>query len=224
MEMRYICIHHFGPKGSDPMSKTSSQTEREINEAHKIRWPDFPSQLNGSFIGYNFIIWPDGTIKQYRYIGEETAAQKGHNFDAISICLAGNFTKGVELPTLEQKIKLRGVLQAFINGFSPLDYKGMPGTTVNVAKERILPHRILQPNHTECYGSALSDTWAQDLISTSAVPSVPSTPIIESNEKRDLMTRMISLLKQVGQLLQELLRRKNSEQAPVMGDWYDVRD
>lgn len=206
--MRYIGIHHFGPTGSNPLAKTSTQTEQEINLAHKVRWPDFPSKLNSSFIGYNFIIWPDGTMKQFRYIGEETAAQKGHNFDTISICLAGNFTKGVEMPTIMQKMKLKGVLKEFLANqetyFSKIEHKVYPGTKFDLSKDRIHPHRILQPNHTDCYGSVLSDKWAQELITE----ITPTTPPIETNEKQVLMEKIASLLRQVGQLLQALLNKK----------------
>lgn len=161
MVIKNIAIHHFGPNGASP--KSAHLTEAHINNAHKARWPEFPSELNGSYIGYNFVIYLDGEMKQYRFIGEETAAQKGHNFDTVSICLAGNFTTGVESPTFAQKMKLKNTILALLRN----DLKGMMikhGTSCDFSVDRIYPHRVLQPNHTSCYGNSLPDNWAKNLV------------------------------------------------------------
>ena len=65
-----------------------------------------PSELNGSTIGYNFFCEATGHRTQERYIGEETIAQIGNNWDipqrggTISYCMAGDFR--VEKPTQMQ--------------------------------------------------------------------------------------------------------------------------
>jgi hypothetical protein len=43
-------------------------------------------------------------------------------------------------------------------------YEVVPGTQFDFNLSRILPHRVLQPNHTDCYGNYYSDSWARDLI------------------------------------------------------------
>jgi len=174
MVIKNIAVHNFGPTGTDPLSKSAHLTESNINNAHKNRWPELPSELNGSYIGYNFIIYPDGEMRQYRFIGEETAAQKGHNFDTLSICLAGNFTTGVESPTLTQKMKLKNTILALLRN----DLKGMmikPGTSCDFSVDRIYPHRVLQPNHTSCYGNSLSDNWAKSLVTNEVQISLLTT-------------------------------------------------
>ncbi len=182
-----VGIHHFGPIGTNALSKSAHQVESQINNAHRNRWPDFPSELNSSYIGYNAIIWPDGHMTQYRFVGEETAAQKGHNFDTLSICIAGNFTKGVEVPTFAQTTKLKNVLQGLV------EFQVKPGTTYSFAKERVYPHRVLQPNHTSCYGDSLSDTWARDFV-------------FENDEERKKM--LITLIELYKKMLKLLLDKK----------------
>lgn len=161
-----ICVHHSGGMGSDDTAKSSSLTIGEINRAHQAR--DFNLSEMGYYVGYNAVIFPDGTMVQTRFIGEQTAAAVGSNFDTVHICLLGNFNQGVEVPTWFQQMKLRSVLEALITG-SPgrVDLKIRPGTVLNMSFNAIYPHRVLQPNHTECYGNGLTDTWARDLIKDS---------------------------------------------------------
>lgn len=176
--IKNICIHHYGASADTPLAKTSYLTLEDINQLHKARWPDFPSELNPYlYVGYNMIIFPDGSVSQTRYIGEETAAQKGHNLDTVSICLAGNFTKGAELPTWEQKGKLKSIIFALIqNQPDRVGLKVKSGTVIGCNPVDIYPHRILQPNHTECYGNALEDGWGRSLVddSTSNLERVKS--------------------------------------------------
>jgi len=194
MEIKYIGIHHFGPSTpTGKFLKSSHLTEDNINNAHRQRWPDFPSEMTGKYIGYNCIIYPNGEMKQYRYIGEETAAQKGHNFDTVSICLAGNFTKGVELPTPEQRLRLKSLLGALLSGrLGSMGLEVKTGTTLNLSATRVVPHRVLQPNHTECYGSGLSDGWAKDLI----------IPMNEEMERQKMLATILHLCRKLLQLLQ----------------------
>lgn len=161
-----IGIHHAGGTQANPLESTQHLTETQINQAHKARWSDFPSLLNGMFIGYNAIIYPDGLLKQYRYIGEETAAIIGHNRDAFHIMLMGNFTKGVDKPTEAQATTLKNVLKELVNN-SVKTIKILPGTEYQFSIEDIYPHRLLSPKgYTECNGSGLPDDWARSLAIT----------------------------------------------------------
>ncbi len=137
--MRYIVVHH-----SAVSVKTQPSQFNPINRYHKQKW-EFISEL-GFYGGYNFLIEADGEIKQYRNIGEETIAQKGHNFDSISICLAGNFDK--ELPTFAQCRTLGRKLAKLCD-----EYK--------IAFVDIVPHRKFSTK--SCYGNCLSDNWASYL-------------------------------------------------------------
>lgn len=193
MELKNIVIHHFGGTDADPLAKTGHLTEQDINNAHRSRWPDFPSEFNDSHIGYNAILFRDGTLKQFRYIGEETAAQKSHNLDSVSICLAGNFTQGVEVPTIEQKMKLKSVIQALLdNAPERVGLQTKVGTILNLSRDRIYPHRALQPT-TDCYGRGLSDSWARELVSL----------LSEEETKRNLLITLIGLYQKLIELLKK---------------------
>jgi hypothetical protein len=153
--IRNIGVHHVAGRLTLP----------EINSLHRGRWPDLPSELRpGIYVGYNVVIWRDGSYYQARYVGEETAAQVGHNKDTVSFCLSGDFTKGHDVPTEAQKATLKALIRAVV-AFPGVDMplKVKKGTVVSVLPENIYPHRVLQPNHTECYGSGLSDDWARKL-------------------------------------------------------------
>ncbi len=158
-----IGVHHSGPMSpSDPLSSSKGLTEASINNAHRDR--DFNLSKMGFYIGYNLVIYPDGTRKQYRLLGEQTAAATGSNFDTFHICLIGNFTKGVDTPTTQQLATLRFVLISLIeNKPEGAGIKVVPGQSYSFSAFNIFPHRILQPNHTSCYGPALDDNWARNI-------------------------------------------------------------
>ncbi len=143
---KFLAIHNTGGLAGNPFASTEYLSASGVNLAHKNRF-DMLSSL-GWYIGYNFFIDIFGTITQPRAIGEETAANIGHNFngEAISVCLAGNFTTGVDSPTKAQIGALKS-LYAELN-LSPF----IP----------IVPHRAIQAG-TACYGD-LPDTWARDLL------------------------------------------------------------
>lgn len=206
VNIKNIAIHHFGAPENNLSYKASVLQEADINILHKNRWPDFPSKLSGSFIGYNFIIWPDGTLKQYRYIGEETAAQYGHNKDTISICLAGNFTKGAELPTFEQKMKLKQVISALLDLstiHNPLNFQLLMPFVLDLSKDRIKPHRFYQSN-TACYGNALGDNWAEQLISQNMAQNNNENTVNELKEKLSLLQRLLALYQRMLELKSKL--------------------
>src|SRR3990167_671715 len=148
---RYLCVHHSGGMGNDDTASSQHLTVEDVNQAHKARW-DFKSSL-GWYVGYHFFVEASGRVTQCRSISEETAAQKGYNQNgiAISVCLAGNFTKRpdgiwVDTPTPKQKNALQEIGMKF----------------PQVKDWNIVPHRALQS--TQCYGTALNDAWARETI------------------------------------------------------------
>lgn len=168
MEIKNIAIHHSGGLQSNYYASTKHLTFSNINQAHKDRWPDFKSTL-GHYGGYNFAINPFGQWIQFRAIGEETAAQRGHNFDTISFCLIGNFSINpktgvmVDAPTEEQTRTLVDLATSIMEGnFKEKNIAVIQGTRLNLSFDRIYPHRGLQSG-TECYGNALSNNWGKQL-------------------------------------------------------------
>ena len=143
---KWIVIHHSGGIGNNPLASTKNFTADTINKAHQARW-NYKSSL-GYFGGYNFFIDAWGNRTQFRAVGEETMAQRGYNFSGIviSVCLAGNFTKGVDMPSVAQENALRELC------------KELP----QVAPYNIVPHRSL--GQTDCFGTGLKDDWARNAI------------------------------------------------------------
>jgi len=161
--IRYIACHHFGGT-KDPYAKTQGFGENVINNAHRTNWPNFKSSM-GTWIGYNFIIYPNGSLKQYRPIGAQTAAQRGFNFNTVSICLAGNFNKRsgqpIERPTRDQRDRLKTLMWDLTT--KRVDkYVVEPKTTLAMTVTNIYPHSFF--NSTECYGSSLDKNWARNLM------------------------------------------------------------
>jgi len=156
-----IAIHHTGGLKHDPLYKTQDYKASFINYIHRERF-NMRSQL-GMYGGYNFFIEADGKVTQFRKIGEETMAQKGYNTDTISICLAGNFTKGVENPTIQQETALKNLIISLLDAFSIKKWGIISNTEIKVNLADIVPHRRI--GYTECYGSGLSDEWARNLVS-----------------------------------------------------------
>ena len=118
--MKRIVVHHS--------ASTLAVQFDSINQWHKDKWNSI-SEL-GFYGGYNYLIEKDGTLKQYRIEGEETIAQRGYNFDSLSVCLAGNFERGIETPTQAQIASLKAFLseKMALYGLTPQD---------------IVPHRYL---------------------------------------------------------------------------------
>lgn len=156
-----IGTHHFGPTSPDnPLSSSKNLTEAQIESAHKAR--TFNKSNLGWHIGYNVIIWRDGSWKQYRELGEQTAAATGSNFNTFHICMAGNFTLGVESPTVEQIKSLTTIIRALIeNNPQSIGIKVAIGQTYSFSAYEIYPHRVLQPNHTSCHGTCLGDNYGR---------------------------------------------------------------
>lgn len=159
MQISNICVHHSGGIGTDNRASSQYLKAQDVDRAHKNRW-NFISSL-GYYGGYNFFIDKTGEITQFRAIGEETAAQAGHNFDTVSICLAGNFS-GVDKPTKEQIESLKFIMISLLE--KKHTFKVNPNTEINIGWGNIYPHRVLQPNHTECNGTHLPNNWARTLV------------------------------------------------------------
>ncbi len=161
--MTDIGTHHSGPTSpTDPHSSSKSLTEAQINSAHKAR--GFNRSEMGWEIGYNVVIYRDGSWKQYRLIGEQTAAATGKNFDTFHDMMIGNFTWGVDFPTSEQIATQKLILGALMdNAPQRIGLKVKEGTVLSFTPYRVNPHRILQPNHTDCHGNILDDNFGRDL-------------------------------------------------------------
>lgn len=174
LTLKYIAVHHFGGTESNSFASTKDLSLDAINRAHRSRWPDFPSQYitfgtEPSFIGYNIIIFPEGTFVQGRSVGEETAAVRGYNDQTLSICLAGNFNKirvgtiPVDPPTQAQKDTLLKIMKAALSDkLTSLGIHVLYGTVLKFSLADIHAHRHF--SQTECFGSALPDTWARSLL------------------------------------------------------------
>lgn len=177
----FICLHHFGGTISNPHWSSQHQTIHDIDMIHKARWPSFRSEL-GFWVGYNFIITADGEITQTRKIGEETAAVLGRNQDGkvISIALAGNFTKGVDIPTQLQISALK-----FLLGQLP--------------DRKLVGHRYFSA--TDCPGNSITDAWMQGLRSApqSVTYSVVDKPIAKTQISImfEILARMLEVLKKM---------------------------
>ena len=154
-----ICLHHSGGIGTDDLASSAQLTVFDIDRAHKERW-NFPSTL-GKYAGYNFIIDPkDLSVTQHRAIGEETAAQQGHNFDTVSICVIGNYSAGVDRMTPETERILTNLMDDLIFGRTE-KYAVLPGAELALSVARINPHRFY--GQTTCNGTALPDSWGRNL-------------------------------------------------------------
>lgn len=155
--IKNIATHNTGGLGNDYYAKTQHLTWQHIDNAHRERWNDKSSL--GLYGGYNFYIQANGEWKQFRAIGEETMAQKGHNFDTISFCFAGNFASS-ERPNEAQKETFKKLYTKIINK----DYRDIaiyPNTEINVSVSSIHHHRFYQQG-TEC--DCLLDSYWRDIM------------------------------------------------------------
>jgi len=181
---KFFCVHNTGGLGINARVSTQHLTPEAIDRAHKDRF-GMLSTL-GHWGGYNFYIESNGALTQFRAIGEETAAQRGHNFDGetISVCLAGNFTKGVDVPTKAQIEMLRAL------------YEALP----QVPASSIVPHRLLQSG-TDCYG-ALPDDWARQILGVKT--PAPMTQEAELKMRISILQQMLALWNKVLDLQRQL--------------------
>lgn len=187
MNTTKICVHHSGPLSpTDPYSSSKFLSEQSIDRAHEDR--GFNKSTLGFYIGYNVVIYPDGTMKQYRLLGEQTAAATGSNFDTFHICLIGNFTKNqypkflydyVDRPSEAQITTLKNLMASLLDNYPQKSgLRVLPGNDYSFSVYNIYPHRILQPNHTSCYGNLLDDNWARNIGFDYMKEKYKSSPVI----------------------------------------------
>lgn len=144
MTPHFLIVHHsFTPKDLGV-----TQAESSFNTNHRNR--GFPLSSLGWYIGYHYVIYGNGQLKQYRAdkeIGAHTKEQS-MNFQSLGICLSGNFD--VEQSNPAQAEALKGLLLA-------------KSTQWAIAPANIYPHRKFAP-YKSCYGNLLADDWARNLI------------------------------------------------------------
>ena len=165
-KISYIALHHSGGTLSNNLAPSQNITWEQVDAAHKEKyhvyansWSAYRSIL-GHWGGYNFFIDKGGNIKQFRAIGEETAAQKSYNFNTVSICLAGNFSNATEHPTPFQITAMSVLIRDILNK-NLSQYAVMVGTEINVPFANIMPHRSFGAD-TECYGTLLDSAWGRE--------------------------------------------------------------
>lgn len=167
--IEYIFVHCTGVSRF-----TNPDQWHQTNLYHQQQW-NFRSSL-GCYAGYTYEIAADGTIRQARQEGEETAAVIGYNKNSVSICLDGDFD--TEQPTQAQASSLRQLLVEVQSRH-------------NVPIKNIVPHRFAcgNPPRKTCYGNLLANDWAQRLIIDPASIHVftdPYNPVLGAIENRDL--------------------------------------
>jgi hypothetical protein len=143
MKPSWIIVHH----SLTPRDLAIGQTEASIERNHKSR--GFPISSLGWHVGYQYMIYGDGTVKQYRREDEEGAHCKEQmmNFRSVGICLIGNFDK--EMPSDAQKYALQSLLRRLV-------------ATYAIPLAQIVPHRHFA-SYKSCYGRNLADNWASVL-------------------------------------------------------------
>jgi len=142
MTPQHIVVHHsITPRDQDP-----NRAEQGINNTHKERF-NFKSSL-GWYVGYQYIIYGNGEIRQYRKDSEPGAHTKEQdmNYQSIGVCLTGNFD--AEMPSPQQVATLT---------------KFLKDKSKQLIIKSILPHRHYAP-YKSCYGNKLKDDWASSLV------------------------------------------------------------
>lgn len=130
---QYILIHHSAANAPTPQFAA-------INEWHKAR--DFVPSAAGWFVGYHKVIEKDGTVVTARADTERDCDALGHNFDSLSVCMAGDFD--VSDPTPAQIASLGKVLIAWHKKWG-------------INADKMFPHRHFAAK--SCYGSRLPTYW-----------------------------------------------------------------
>ena len=95
-----IIVHHTA-------SSRDKTRVKDINDWHKLRWPNFISKM-GYHVGYHFVIVGDGTVVQTRQLHEQ-GAHSVPNKGKIGIALTGNFEN--ERPSDEQLDSLKNLIK-----------------------------------------------------------------------------------------------------------------
>jgi len=144
MTPKYIIVHH----SVTPKDLPANQAEYSFNNTHKNR--GFPVSSMGWHIGYHYVIYGSGELRQYRRDDEIGAHCKENNmnYQSIGICLAGNFDE--EYPNSAQVGVLKLLMSEKTKQFM-------------IPLQNIHPHRSFA-TYKSCYGRLLSDDWARNLL------------------------------------------------------------
>lgn len=146
---KYIVVHH----SVSPRDASITGTESSINKNHKAR--KFNLSELGYYVGYQYMIFGTGEVRQYRKDTESGCHCKedNKNFDSIGICMIGDFSDAPgrrnEYPSNAQLISLTKLCKE-------LQAKH------KIADENIHPHRKYALNangkpYKDCYGNKLPD-------------------------------------------------------------------
>lgn len=120
--------------------QTDKNQFNKINEYHRQR--GFPISRLGYYVGYHYLVEPNGDIIKAREETEIGAHDQGENVNSLGICLAGNFS--LRYPS-EAQVASAALLIKQIRTRWPI-----PVT-------RIEPHRW--DDDTECPGTLLPDNF-----------------------------------------------------------------
>lgn len=222
--IKNIAIHHSGGLGSDNFASTRHLTVVDINRAHKERW-NFPSGYmkakDGSpfYVGYSAIYDPKSReFTQCRAIGEETAAQYGHNFDTFSLCIIGNYNRRplsnpsmpVDSLTLENEKDIVEFLHDLLEGNKRGLIESIRGR-LDLSISRVYAHRFF--GQTDCYGSFIKeDHFRELLIAYKPVPipvpenSTISTSTVALSERGELAAMLLKIIAIISDMLAKLNR------------------
>lgn len=146
-----IVVHHsVTPRDLDML-----KTERSIENNHGQR--GFNRSTLGWHVGYHYIIYGNGQIKQYRTDLEQGAhcAEQSMNFKSLGVCLIGDFDN--ELPSDLQVNALANFLKQKVEQYS------IPLININPHRHYAINAATGKP-YKSCYGSKLADDWARRLL------------------------------------------------------------
>jgi len=133
--IKQIIVHHTADASLQPQLKT-------VDSHHKKE--GYPKSSLGFFVGYHYLIESDGALVQTRKDDEIGAHDAGENEESIGIAFAGNFNE--QYPLYAQVLAFRALAISLIGKY-------------NIELEDVVPHR--KDDKTDCYGTKLSDVWAQ---------------------------------------------------------------
>lgn len=168
-----IVVHH----SVTPRDLAIVATEGSINRTHQNR--GFPKSSLGWFVGYHYMIFGDGTVKQYRADSDVGAhcSQQSMNFHSIGICVIGNFDNPSSTPKLKSETPSSAQVVSLKRLVSDLMVK------YRIGGDLIYPHRYFAPK--SCYGNVLPDNWVQSIIGNSST---------EVTMNRELAVRLLKSL------------------------------
>jgi len=219
MNITNIVVHHSGGLGTNNQASTAHLTTAHIEAHHKRKW-SFLSDL-GYYSGYNTIYDPKArAFYERRAVGEETAAQRGHNFDTFSICIIGNFNQrgwtrtSVDPMTKQIEQDVSMYLRDLIDGNKRrLIVSGNSKLRFSIA--RVYAHRFFSA--TSCYGTFLSGNWMRDLlVKYDRVELGEEGKRAELKEKLALVQMILKLYIKLNDLL--TATRKKQKAVGAIGD------